>query len=77
MPPLALTVTVELPPLHRIGEGDELGVRADGMVTVTALLVFWQAVGVLLSFTVTVCEPAPTLLYVTGEVQDPNAPLSS
>ena len=62
---MALTVTVEVPPLHRIGEGDELGVRADGIVMVTELLVFWQCVGVLLSCTVTVCEPAPTLLYCT------------
>ena len=77
LPPVALTVTVELPPLQRIGEGDELGVRADGIVTVTELLVFWQVVGVLLSITVTVCEPAPTLLYVTGEVHDANEPLSS
>jgi hypothetical protein len=62
VPPLALTVTVELPPLHRIGEGDALGVSADGIVMVTASLVFVQAVGVVLSFTVTVCEPAATLL---------------
>ena len=74
---MAVTVTVELPPLQRIGEGDELGVRAEGIVMVTALLVFEQAVGVLLSITVTVCEPAPTLLYVTGEVHPANEALSS
>ena len=32
MPPVALTVTVELPPLHRIGVLEELGFNALGWV---------------------------------------------
>ena len=32
VPPVALTVTVELPPLHRIGVLEELGVNAGGSV---------------------------------------------
>jgi hypothetical protein len=38
VPPLALTVTVELPPLHKIGVLDELAINAGGSVNVTIVL---------------------------------------
>ena len=74
VPPLAVTVTVELPPLHRIGVLDELATTADGIVMVTGSLVLVQPPD---SCTVTLCEPPATLLYTTGEVHPRNEPLSS
>ena len=50
MPPVALTVTVELPPLHRIGVLEELGTSAVGCV------IFPVVVWVQLLVSVTVYE---------------------
>src|SRR3954463_1346187 len=57
VPPVALTVTVELPPLHRIGVLDELATTALGW------LIFPVVVSVQLWASVTVYEyvPAGTL----------------
>ena len=57
MPPVALTVTIELPPLHRIAVLDELGTSAAGWV------IFPVVVWVQLLASVTVYEyvPAGTL----------------
>ena len=76
VPPVALTVTVELPPLHRIGVLDELALTAGVLVMITGSLVIWQS-GFPRSFTVTVCEPGLTSVYSLGEVHDANEPLSS
>ncbi len=48
VPPLALTVTVELPPLHRIGVADDLAVSAEGCVLLSVV----EAVAPLASVTV-------------------------
>ena len=38
MPPVALTVTIELPPLHRIAVLDELAITALGSVIVPVVI---------------------------------------
>ena len=57
MPPEAVTVTVELPPKHRIGVADELAVSCVGCVIVIEVV----AVQPRLSVTVKVYEPAGLL----------------
>src|SRR5438477_3673886 len=57
VPPLALTVTVELPPLHRIGDKLELTVTADGWVMVPVVV----AVQPLASVTVKLYVPVVLL----------------
>src|SRR5437762_2519418 len=57
VPPLALTVTVELPPLHKIGEKLELTVTAEGWVMVPVVV----AVQPLASVTVKLYVPAAWL----------------
>jgi hypothetical protein len=52
---VALTVTVELPPLHRIGVFDELALNALGSVMLPVAV----AMQLLASVTVTEYEPAP------------------
>jgi len=54
VPPVALTVTVELPPLHRIAVLDEVGINAFGWVMLPVVV----AVQLLASVTVKEYVPA-------------------
>src|SRR5437764_652762 len=71
VPPLALTVTVELPPLARMGVADEAAVSADGWVMSPVVV----AVQPLASVTVKLYVPV-VLLNVPGPVYGAVPPLA-
>src|SRR5262249_20483960 len=72
VPPEALTVTVDVPPKHRIGVAMELAVNTGGWLTV----IDWVAGQLFESLTVTLCEPWPSPVKVLGEVAATKPPPS-